>query len=262
MINKSTTGTAGLALGGGAVLGAAHIGVLRALDELDIRVSMVSGTSIGSFIAALHAFGKSWREIRDVTLELDWLDLSGPVLSQYGILSNKKFGQVVHDLLGRRNIEDAPIRLAMVAADISTGRKAVLRSGDVAEGVMASSCIPGVFRPLERNGSMLVDGVLLENVPISPLVDEGLRPVICVDLLARHAFTKPESIVGLLLNSFYTAVTNTASMQTAGADLCLAPDLSAFNLVDTSQVSDLIDAGYRDALPALRRFMEKAPRSS
>jgi len=256
---KKRNGRAGLALGGGAVLGAAHVGVLRALDELGLGTSMVSGTSIGSFIAALHAFGKSWQEIRDVTLELDWFDLSGPSLSQYGLLSNKKFGEVVRDLLGERRIEEAPIPLAMVAADVSTGRKVVLRSGAVAKGVMASSCIPGVFRPLETNGSMLVDGVLLENVPVSPLLESGVRPIVCVDLLAGHAFRKPESIVGLLLNSFYTAVTNTAAMQTAHADLVLAPDLSAYSLVDTAQVPDLIEAGYRDALPALRRFMENAP---
>ena len=65
-----------LALGGGAVLGAAHVGVLRALTELDITVSMISGTSIGAFIASLHAFGKSWQEIRDIVFDLDWLDMT------------------------------------------------------------------------------------------------------------------------------------------------------------------------------------------
>ncbi|ABB23189.1 patatin-like phospholipase family protein [Pelodictyon luteolum] len=251
-------GKIGLALGGGAVLGAAHVGVLRALDELDIKVSMLSGTSIGSFIAALHAFGKTWQEIRDVTLELDWFDLSGPVLSQYGLLSNRKFGRVVHELLGRKNIEDAPIPLAMVAANVSTGRKVVIRSGDVAAGVMASTCIPGLFRPVEQNGSMLVDGMLLENVPVSPLFELGIHPLICVDLLARHTFTKPDSIIGLLLNSFYAAITNVASVQTGMADLCIAPDLGAFNLIDTDQIPEIIEAGYRDALKALSAFRENA----
>ena len=78
----------GLSLGGGAVLGAAHVGVLRAMSELDIPVSMVSGTSIGAFIAALYAFGKNWQEIRDIAFDLDWLDLSGLVLSQYGLVTN------------------------------------------------------------------------------------------------------------------------------------------------------------------------------
>ncbi|MCW8820551.1 MAG: patatin-like phospholipase family protein, partial [Ignavibacteriaceae bacterium] len=103
--NPERTLSIGLALGGGAVLGAAHVGVLRALDELAITVGAVSGTSIGSFIAALHAFGMDWREIEEIAHELDWLDLTGLTLSQYGLLSNKKFGRVVRDLLGKRRIE-------------------------------------------------------------------------------------------------------------------------------------------------------------
>lgn len=99
----------GLALGGGAILGVAHVGVLRALTELNIPVSMVSGTSIGAFIAALFAFGKSWQEIREIAFDLDWLDISGLALSQYGLLSNKKFGDIVTELLGHKNIEDASI---------------------------------------------------------------------------------------------------------------------------------------------------------
>jgi len=246
--------TPGLALGGGAVLGAAHLGVLRAFEELAIVPAMISGTSIGSFVAALMAFGKSWQEIVTVVTELDWLDLSGPSISQFGLLSNKKFGSVVNDLLGHKNIEDAAIPLAIVATDISSGKKVVLEKGDVAIAVMASSCIPGLFRPVDFEGALLVDGVLMENVPVSPLVEHGCSPVVCVDLLARHAFSRPENIAGLLLNSFYSAITNTTRLQTAAADLCIAPDLSAFNLVDMAQIPAIIEAGYREAIKALSSF--------
>jgi len=91
----------GLAFGGGAVLGAAHVGVLQAAEEVGIPVDYVSGTSIGAFIGALYAFGKSPQEIREVALDLDWLNLSGISLSQYGLLSNRKFGKIVTDLLGQ-----------------------------------------------------------------------------------------------------------------------------------------------------------------
>ena len=244
-----------LALGGGAVLGAAHVGVLRALTELHIPVSMISGTSIGAFIAALHAFGKSWQEIRDIALDLDWLDLSGLELSQYGLLSNKKFGGIVTGLLGHKNIEDAPIALSMVATDIGTGKKVVFSEGDVATAIMASSCIPGLFRPVEYCGVLHVDGVLTENVPVSPLIDGGAESVICVDLLARHAFKKPYNIIGLLLNAFYTTITNTTALQTEMVDLCISPDLSEFNLVDCCQIAELIDVGYRTAHPVLKEWV-------
>jgi len=245
-----------LALGGGAVLGAAHIGVLRALTELHIPVSMVSGTSIGAFIAALYAFGKSWQEIRDIAFDLDWLDLSGLVLSQYGLLSNKKFGGIVTELLGHKNIEDASLPLSIVATDIGTGKKVLFTHGDVALAVMASSCIPGIFRPVEYQGMQLLASMLMENVPVSPLVESGAQSVICVDLLARHVFTKPDNIIGVLLNAFYSSITNTTAIQIASVDLCISPDLSGFNLINIGQVPDIFDAGYRAALPALKLWAE------
>ncbi len=246
----------GLALGGGAILGVAHVGVLRALSELNIPVSMVSGTSIGAFIAALFAFGKSWQEIREIAFDLDWLDVSGLVLSQYGLLSNKKFGDIVTELLGHKNIEDATIPLSMIATDIGTGKKVVFTEGDVALAVMASSCIPGIFRPVDYKGALLVDGMLIENVPVSPLVESGAESVICVDLLARHGFNKPNNIIGVLLNAFYSSITNTTAIQIESADLSIFPDLSGFNLIDFDQVPDLLEAGYRAALPALKLWAE------
>jgi NTE family protein len=245
-----------LALGGGSVLGAAHVGVLRALTELDITVSMVSGTSIGAFIGSLYAFGKSWQEIRDIVFDLDWLDLTSLALSQYGLLSNKKIGGFVCDLLGDKNIEEATIPLSMVATDIGTGKKVIINSGDVAAAVMASSCIPGIFRPVECSGSLLVDGMLVENVPVSPLVERGAESIICVDLLSRHAFKKPENIIGLLLNAFYCTITNTTALQIDVADLIILPDLSEFNLIDTGPIPDIMEAGYRAAIPALKAWKE------
>ncbi|MEI8032002.1 MAG: patatin-like phospholipase family protein [Chlorobiaceae bacterium] len=248
----------GLALGGGAVLGAAHVGVLRALHELKIPVGMVSGTSIGAFVAALHAFGKSWKEIREVAFELDWLNLSGLSLSQYGLLTNKKFGGIVTDLLGKRDIRDAQIPLFIVATDIGKGQKVVFSEGDVALAVMASSCIPGIFRPVVHHGAMFVDGVLMENVPVSPLLEGGARPVICVDLLASNTYRKPDNIIALLLNAFYCTITNTTAMQTADADLLIAPDLSGFSLVGFGQLGDLMEAGYQSSLPVLKAWKEHA----
>ncbi len=249
--------TIALALGGGAVLGAAHVGVLRALTELDITVSMISGTSIGAFIASLYAFGKSWQEIRAIVFDLDWLDMTSLALSQYGLLSNRKIAGIVGALLGDKNIEDAPIPLSIVATDIGTGKKVILAKGDVALAVMASSCIPGLFKPVEWAGSLLVDGVLMENVPVSPLVESGAVSIVCVDLLARRVFKKPEHIIDLLLNAFYSTISNMTALQIDVADLSILPDLSNFSLIDTAQIPDIMEAGYRAALPALKAWVER-----
>jgi len=240
----------GLALGGGAVLGAAHIGVLKAFDRLGLVPAMVSGTSIGSFVAALLAFGKGWQEIAEAVSDLDWLDLSGPSISQFGLLSNKKFGSVVNDLLGHKTLRMPRFPLSLLLQTSLWEGKLFGEGGcgNGRDGQLLHS------RSVSAGGlcrALLVDGMLMENVPVSPLVEHSLSPVICVDLLARHAFSRPENIVGLLLNSFYSAITNTTRMQTATADMCIAPDLSGFNLVDMAQIPDLIEAGYCEAMKVL-----------
>jgi len=96
----------------------------------------------------------------------------------------------------------------------------------------------------------------MENVPVSPLFERGAASIVCVDLLARHAFKKPAHIIDLLLNAFYSTITNMTALQTDVADLSILPDLSEFNLIDTGQIPDIMEEGYRAALPALRAWSE------
>ena len=133
----------GLALGGGAVLGAAHIGVLKAFEENDIRLAALTGTSIGAFIAALYAFGKSADEISEFVHELDWLDVTSLSLSKFGLLSNEKMGERLTEILGEVRFDQAKIPFALVATDLSSGKKELLKQGEVARAVtarMGTSC--------------------------------------------------------------------------------------------------------------------------
>ncbi|MBN2232234.1 MAG: patatin-like phospholipase family protein [Deltaproteobacteria bacterium] len=237
----------GLALGGGAVLGAAHIGVLRAVEELDIHVDGIAGTSVGAFIGTLFAFGKGWREIRDIVTGLDWMDISAVSLSQYGLLSNGKLGKTIVSLLGHADISAARIPLAIIATDISSGRKVVLTEGDTAAAVMASTCIPGVYIPVEIGDRMLIDGGISENVPVSPLREMGVRTVIGVNLHAFHSFEPPKHIIDILTNTVVLTMMNITRLQTDQADIRITPDLSGFNIIDTDQIPALIECGYRAA---------------
>lgn len=115
----------GLALGGGAVLGAAHVGVLKAIEEFDIEISYIAGTSIGAFVAAFCAFGKTPAEIEEIALKLTWMDISGISLFKNGLLSNEKLGDLISEHIGDKKIENAKIPLAMIATDISSGKKVV-----------------------------------------------------------------------------------------------------------------------------------------
>ncbi len=241
----------GLALGGGAVLGAAHIGVLKALLEKEVKIEYITGTSIGAFVAALFAFGKNWEEINEISCKMKWMDISSISLSKYSLLSNDKFGELLVEHIGDKNIEEAPIPLAIIATDAGNGEKVVLKKGPVDQAVMASTCIPGLFKPVKIEGRMLLDGGIVENVPIKTLRETGAEFVIGVDLNAEHEYQEPQNILDVLLNSFHFIMQQSAKYQTENADLLIKPDLSAFDRADTSQIEDLIQQGYEDAIALL-----------
>jgi NTE family protein len=241
----------GLALGGGAVFGAAHVGVLRAIEEKKIDISYISGTSIGALVAALWAFGIGWGKIAGLAKDTKWLDISSLSLSKFGILSNKGIRKLMNENIGESTFDDAKIPLAMIATDISNGEKVVLKSGNVADAVMASACIPGIFIPVEIDNRMLVDGGIVENIPLSPLEEMGAKYIIGVDLNSNHQYQKPKNILEVMLNSFHFTLMAAAKLQTEEADLLLQPDLSGYNRVDLNQVGDLIEIGYRLAMEKL-----------
>jgi NTE family protein len=249
LMGKDDRPKVGLALGGGAVLGAAHVGVLRALAELEIKVDMVSGTSIGAVVAALYAFTQDWTVVRDVFRGLDWLNVSRLAISKYGLLSNQGLQDLVQKAIGDKNFADAPIPLAVVAADITTGQRVILDHGNVAAAVMASAAIPGLYAPVEIDGRALVDGGILENLPVSHLKNMGAGSIIAVELVSLPA--APQNLVDVLVNALHFAVARSTELQGQEADTLVALDLAAFNRTDTRQIDDLIDAGHRQALEIL-----------
>ncbi len=245
----------GLALGGGAVLGAAHIGVLKALDDYDIKPACIAGTSIGSFVGALYAFGKCSEEVEKIGLDLKWLDISGLSLSHFGLLSNKKMAKLLNENISEALFDQASIPFSVIATDISNGEKATLSTGSVASAVMASTCIPGIFKPVEIGGRLLVDGGIVENVPVSPLKDMGAEIIIGVDLISGLSHKRPHNIIEVLLNSFMFALQTASKIQTEAADILIKPDLSAFNMVDTDQAPKLIEEGYDEAISVLNEYV-------
>lgn len=245
----------GLALGGGAVLGAAHLGVLNVLEENNIPISYLTGTSIGALIAALYAFGKNSNKIQQIALDIDWMDFSNISLSQYGLLSNEKIGDFLDDQIGDVSFEDAKIPIAMVATDIASGKKVIIKEGKVSKAVMASTALPGIFAPVEINDKLLVDGGIVENVPISPLKEMGADYVIAVDLFAKHSQKKPENIIEVLVNTFDFTIMTATKLQTEEADFLIEPDLTLFNMIDTDQIEDLIDQGYSEAMKFLKKIV-------
>lgn len=245
--------TLGLALGGGAVLGASHIGILQAFEEHDIQPDYISGTSIGALVAAFYAFGVPVGQMKEVALELDWLDISSIHLSKMGLLSNKKLRSVLGQHIGQKNIEEAEIPLAMVSTDLSSGQKVILRKGDLANGVMASSCIPGIFAPIEYDGRMLVDGALVENVPVSPLQQMGAGRIVAVDVNSLRAYEKPTNILEVITNALDIAIESLSRINADKVDLLIQPELSSFSRTEIGkdEISALIERGYQKGCEVL-----------
>jgi NTE family protein len=224
------------------------------LEEFDISISYVAGTSIGAFVSAFFAFNKHWKEIKEIALDLNWLDISAISLSKMALLSNEKLSDLITEYIGDVNFDQANIPLAMIATDISNGDKVILKKGKVDNAVMASTCIPGVFIPVEINSRLLVDGGIVENVPITPLLEMGADYIIAVDLNAEYSHKKPENIVEVLLNTFDFTIMNATKLQAEKADVIIKPDLSSFNVVDTDQTEDLIEKGYLAAKNVFKKI--------
>lgn len=237
----------GLALGGGVVLGVAHIGVLKALEEKNVKIEYISGTSIGSLIGALYAFGKSVEEIEQIALDIKWSELYTITLSKFALLSNEKIGNLLLDNIGDVDFKDASIPFSVVTTDISDGKRVVLDTGDVNAGVMASTAVPGVFTPIEIDDKLLVDGGIVENVPIEAVRDLGAEYIIGVDLNTNYSSKKPNNIVEVLLNSFNYIMMSSTKLQLKNADLNINPNLSEFNIISTEQVEEIIEVGYKEA---------------
>lgn len=174
----------GLALGSGSARGLAHIGVIRALEEANIKVDYVSGTSIGALIGSVYASDKL-EAFEKVLGDFDWKKIAyffDVVFPKSGLIDGNKVEEFVREYVHEKNIENLLLPFQAVATDINTGEEVILDQGDVIEAVRASISVPGIFTPVRKNGQVLVDGGLVNPVPVSTARAMGAEFVIAVDL--------------------------------------------------------------------------------
>ncbi|MFW5850281.1 MAG: patatin-like phospholipase family protein [Spirochaetota bacterium] len=257
-------GTLGLALGGGAARGLAHLGVLKALDEAGLRADYVCGTSAGSIVAALYAGGYSWEEIAEVTRALDWGDFIQPVFPKLGLVRAERLERRLEDLLGDRRIEDLGIPFRAVTVDLVSAGQYVIDSGPVARAVRASCSIPGIFEPVELDGRVLVDGGVLNDVPADVCLEMGADYVIAVDLNSDIVQNrKPENLFNVIMFSFAVMVRGnrmSPTRQNTRNVKLIAPNLSDFNYHNLKRIDELMQRGedaMRSALPDLMRTLKR-----
>ncbi len=237
----------GLVLSGGSVRGAAHLGVLEVLEREGIRPDCVAGVSAGSAVGAAYCAGLEVDEIKRIAAGLQWKKLGRITRPRLGFLDGRRLEEYVEELIGPLQFEELEIPLATVAVDIMRGELVVLKEGPVAPAVRASCALPGVFTPLERDGQILVDGGVLNNLPVSVVRDMGADYVIAVDLLPPTIWgSKPQNLFEMFYLSFYTLL-RAAHSEAQEADCLIVPSIGQFNWVDFSQASALIEKGREAA---------------
>ena len=251
----STTPRVGVALSGGSVLGMAHLGVLQAFQDHNVKVDCITGTSAGSLAAALFAFNVSIEEMLEEAGTLGWRAISNFSPSRLGLISNDALGKRVRAFIGDKNIEDASIPLALIATDIHTGEPVVLREGNVAQAVMASAAIPAMYNPVMIDGRMLVDGGLTQNLPLAPLKDMGADVTIGVNVLhGKGVYAYPTGYLDIVFNTFSILMHRANMLTGKDADVLIEPKLEKYTTSDFSKTSFIIAEGYRageKAIPAI-----------
>lgn len=257
--------TVGLALSGGSTLGIAHIGAIKALEEAGIPIDYISGTSAGSLVAGCYAFGMPPERMADVTKTLDWRKLSRFAYSRLGVRSNKPMEAFLIGLLGDVDMDDARIPLSIVATDIVTREKVVLRHSRLVDAIRASTCIPGYFTPVEVNGRLLVDGWLTENLPLSPLRELGAEVVIGINLTSNPPQEAPQSLLDVVGISMSMLARQRDRHYLDGADILIEPELSQFDSSRFAAVEQIMEEGYRAtkaAIPAIQAKLSEKPKKS
>jgi NTE family protein len=250
----------GLALGGGAALGLAHIGVLKALDEAGIRPSCVAGTSVGSIVGAAVCAGWTWREILDRARSVEWQHLASIVIPRKGILSLDRMERFLEEELGAREFSELGIPFAAVATDLATGEPFVFDSGPLARAVRASCSVPGVFEPLNLDGRVLADGGLVDDVPTDVARRLGAEVVVGVNLNTRQRHNSPPgNILDIVYYSLEILLARCSQQSLAVADVVVSPELQGFHYRDLGRIEELVARGeeaMRSKMPDLQRCRE------
>jgi len=265
MFNKKKVG---LVLGGGAAKGFAHIGVLKVLEQNNIPIDMVSGTSMGSVIGALYCIGYSTLEIEKIARETPWKKLVDLAIPKRGLIKGDKLENYLRHLFEDKTFTDLKKPLLVTATDIQTGEEIVFEKGDLTKAVRASISIPGIFNPVENNGRILVDGGVLDNLPIDILRKKGAEIIIAVSLFHTHEKNviyeeaikqennkKAHNLFSTLLNTFnlFEEDTLRLMLHNAKADVIITPDLTDIKLQDF----DKLGIGVKNGEAEANKFLDK-----
>jgi len=257
-----------LALGSGAARGLAHIGVLAVLEKEGIPVDMIAGTSAGAAIGAIYASGMNTGQMKEQVLEAGWKKIApliDPSLPKTGLIKGKKVKDLLSSYVGGNiKFSDLKIPFACVATDIDTGEEVVISRGSVPEALRASISVPAIFTLVKREGRYLVDGGLVNPVPVSVARRMGADFIIAVnvmpDVIDRvEKIGKEPNIFQIIIQSIYIATYSLIRSSMEGADIVIEPDVANIGASEFLKAPELVWQGEKAAqiaIPEIKRKLE------
>lgn len=261
MMNRN--GTLGLALAGGGARGAAHVGVLLELERLGVEPDLITGTSIGGVIGALVASGLDVDDVSDFLEQLKVTNAFAIPWNFSSLAHNKKLEKLLVDTIGRPSFSELKKPLAVVASDLSNQQMRVLDRGDVVTAVLATCAIPSVLPPVEVEGALLVDGGMVDNLPIDIAYKMGASDVIAVDLSYVAAYGVEEAVesgsrvdrglsmvtkypqLSIMLHAMDVALRQTTDLylEVHKPEVLIRPYLGTIGMLDFHRLQEGIEAG-------------------
>ncbi|MFT3815022.1 MAG: patatin-like phospholipase family protein [Acidovorax sp.] len=247
----------GLALGGGAAKGFAHIGVIKMLEANGLAPAVVAGTSAGSVVGALYASGMDAFELQQKAVALDESKIRDLQLSSGGLVLGQKLEDYVNEQVRRQPLERLAKPFVAVATRLEDGQRTVFSRGNTGQAVRASSSVPGVFQPVAIGKYHYVDGGIVSPVPVDAARALGADVVVAVDISNKARGKSPGDMLGTLGQSIAIMGQKLGQAELARADVVIRPEVLDIGPADFSQRAAAIVEGEKAALAAMPRLRER-----
>lgn len=234
----------GIALSGGGARGIAHLGVIKALEDRNYTISMISGTSAGAIIGAFYASGYSTEEILDIIIHTKLFKVVRLAISKKGILNFNRLEKIYRKYFPSNSFENLKMPLVIAATDVSLGKTRFFSEGELIKPILASSCIPVIFKPVEFENTIYVDGGLLNNLPVEPLKEycEYIIGSHCNPITPSFDFGNMKLI--LERSMLITISDNVRQRKTECNIFIEPPELANYGGFDVAKAKDLFQIGY------------------
>jgi NTE family protein len=245
-----------LVLGGGAARGFAHIGVLKILESNGIPIHMIVGTSAGSFVGSLYAYGLNAYQIQKLSLDIQRSDIADFTIPDNGFIKGDLLEEYVNRMLRNTTMEKLRIPFYATATELPNGKETVFGTGNTGKAVRASCSIPGVFNPAMIGNKMYVDGGVVSPVPVDAAKRLGADVVIAVDISSDLDTTKPSGTIETILQAINIMCSRISVAQLSRADIVIRPLVGHIGSADFDRRNDAIIEGEKAALQALPKIRE------